>query len=65
MKEGHWNRCLMVVVGALFGLSHMNADKERGRTLIPSVEILVMANSRFFKQRGVMPMKRGLSAKAE
>lgn len=26
MNQGHWNRCLTAVVGALFGLSHMNAE---------------------------------------
>ena len=26
MKQGHWNCCLMAVVGALFGLSYTKAD---------------------------------------
>ena len=44
MKQGHWNRCLMAVGGALFGLSHMNGDKEDGRRLIPGADILVIPN---------------------
>ena len=45
MKQGHWNRCLTAVVGALFSLSHMNTDAvitftEEGEVKLISYQIV-------------------------